>query len=326
MPLFEKLIYSFSEKKTIPQQFPILLNNDQTLPPLVTYNMTRVMPIVRKLASRSFMIFPSVQSYDIFKQKKGDSIDPEGMGIPLFEAVPSLLPTYIDGRPLLKISKFVLLPRDAPAPSSQYEIITQDDNYNLFKIPFCEVYYKLTGVASRRYEFQFSNPEILSPNYIQSEAFSYSHRGTAEGFDLNWDISRIPFLVGKLVITVKQDTPPTYQNAVKGEKKQKPSSYNYKTKTCAYYTKRFQDEVPKLISRRADLIIGELNNSHSLGITNVSIYTEIFACHALMIHELEHTRNNKSEKRNRRIDARDIKKEQRRERKEIRREARRHQH
>lgn len=74
------------------------------------------------------------------------------------------------------------------------------------------------------------------------------------------------------------------------------------------------------------MIIGELNNSHSLGITNVSIYTEIFACHALMIHELEHTRNNKSEKRNRRIDARDIKKEQRRERKEIRREARRHQH
>lgn len=296
MAIFEKLVQSFSDKKSIEQQFPIPKNDTEGVPPILRYNMTRDMPIVKSITSNSYLIFPSVQSFDIFKRsKKEDGVDGNGMGVPLLQAIPPVNSMWHSNGPLLVIYHYIVLPRSAPPPYSKYEIVIQDDTHNVYKIPFCEVSWQYSGLRNRRFDFHFTDPNIRAPCYFESQITASDKKGATEGCNISWDISRIPFLVGKLKITGEAPALPAYEEA-SNEKNLGTStrSSSKVSQVSAYYTKRFQDEVPKITSRRADLIIGEYGDITNLGITGVSLYSQIFACQALLIHFLEHIRHENS--------------------------------
>ncbi|KAL3235103.1 hypothetical protein RNJ44_02891 [Nakaseomyces bracarensis] len=297
MAIFEKLVQSFSDKKSVEQQFPIPKNDTEGVPPILRYNMTRDMPIVKSFSSRAYLIFPSVQSYDIFKQTtKNDGVDSAGMGVPLLQAIPPVVSTWRSTGPLLVIHKYIVLPRSEPAPYSKFEIVFQDNNFNVYKIPFCEITWQYSGLHSRRFDFKFTDPNIRAPCYFESQITAFDKKGVTEGCAISWKISRVPFMVGKLKISGDVPTLPGYEEASNEKRSSaaKDAPTSKVTQVSAYYTKRFQDEVPKMTSRRADLIIGEFGDITNLGITGVSMYSQIFACQALLIHFLEHIRHENS--------------------------------
>ncbi|GAV49848.1 hypothetical protein ZYGR_0R00910 [Zygosaccharomyces rouxii] len=156
----------------------------QVQTPLSSNLNIRTMPIIPANFSSSFFLFSSIDSYARYNDQdyKKCELDPEGMGIPLFQ-----VRFRSFKKESMLIEKYVLLDASDSPPKAPYRIKKQDGNLILYKVEYCKVYLRYYSNYSA-WEVVFLDPltRLGKYEFLHNVGTKLSFCGTADGFDLSW--------------------------------------------------------------------------------------------------------------------------------------------
>lgn len=280
-------------------QFSVDCNNESAVEPQFQINRRRNMPIVKRLGQVGYYVFPSENSYDKFKAngEKFGHLDAEGMGLPLLH-METGTPSFgmVAGcSSVFMIFKFLLFSAKSPPPAIQHELVAQDGQFCLYKVPFCEIYRNglfQSMSAEYRLVFPFEN----GPGYNCTMKRSFMNRDMYSfvgDTNLRWHVSAsILYNRDHYTLQILDDCVPNLLDDPDLQKKKKAMKKGKKPKNVVigHYTRTFRDSLPHHYSKRANLYIGERADSSLYGIEGVPWTSQVLACQGLVIQFAEHMR------------------------------------
>lgn len=285
----EELHVQMASTKKVPEQF--------------RFKSERTLPMVRFWNRRGIFLFSSRQSLDKFKAE-GSSFgfaptNKEGVGIPLFHIVRELL----DLVPTFNIYKYEIVSvNDPPVYSTEAELISDNGNFKLYKIPFCKI--NMTVDLTRiQYNFHFfSTPVdkqadtslIKQPNFrdMDTEIDSYIMR---------WHINYTPILTNShyTLELLPANMTSLYDNKSLTVRNNMMGEPVYDKFVVGHLTSDTSDLLPKTTSKVAKLIVGE-TKINSFGISDIPWNTQVLACQSLLIHYIDEIKERETSRKKKR--------------------------
>lgn len=279
------------------------------------FTSERNIPFVSILLTKGFFCFPSEQSFAKFleNKRKFDKLDADGLGIPLFHAVPlGVVKTILHKNlPVVKIYKFVLLEEDEPPPEHSHELISTDGGRRLFKIEFCEVYKRMGGINWSRVEhkFVFHTDDLEQHEDRLFTVKMVNHvqrRHTDTRFDdlnLRWYGTTgfaSPFGSGNFKLLVLDDNMPCLTDQLTDEDYERAlRSHPIRTLAQLPVWANYSDETGTILPKKrtvrlANFMIGESENAGNSesdtsanGIRSVPWATQVMTCMCMVLHDYE---------------------------------------
>lgn len=270
---------------------------EKDIPDFLHFTTERHLPIAQLFGDINRVIFPSVQSYDVFKEAKklkpSFLSDKEGVGIPLFRihGVDFSQSNYVaKNRELVyRIFSYELRTSEEVPPYMDGDIILKNDNVTLYKCVYCEIF-KRNSAGGTSYFMEFKDDSL--GEIPMTHKFQYRDMDTnVYNWNFRWHVKFSPIIENdhyKLGY-LNPDTVSLLDTPEVAEDKKLlkvPKDERYKL-VFGHYTSEDSDFFPKSIIKVADFIIGEKEAVPSMGIRNVPTLTKIFACECLLIHILE---------------------------------------
>lgn len=271
------------------------IDGDKKLPEPFQVNRKRNMPIVKCFGTDGYFLFPSENSYDVYKQnnKEIGRLDGEGVGIPLLHIsleFPSL-GNAVGNAPSLMVWKYVLIPAGEAPPYIYHEVVREGSKWCLYRVPFCEIYRKWS-FNHREYRFTFPYDKFPTTNCTLKRTVANRDLYTYVGdVSLRWHVP-MPCLIDTdhYTLQILDDSVPNLLDDSATAKRKKRLNTRRKPIEIARYTRNDRDFMPHQTSKRANLYVGEWSNTAAYGIAEVPWTTQMLACHGLLIHYIEHQR------------------------------------
>ncbi|QLL35108.1 hypothetical protein HG536_0H04840 [Torulaspora globosa] len=286
-----------SLRKLFPIEKEFELDNtvDENIPWPFEVNRKRNMPIAKFLGTDGYFLFPSENSYDVYKQNNNEigRLDAEGVGIPLLH-ISLEFPTLgnaVGNSPSLMVWKYILLHAGEAPPPIDHKVVRCGSKWTLYKVPFCEIYRKWS-FNYREYRFTFPYDRFPMTNLTLKRTVAnrdlYTYMGEVS---LRWHVP-MPFLVDTdhYTLQILDDSVPNLLDDSVTTNRKKRLKTDRKFIEIARYTREDRDMMPHRTSKRANLYIGEWSSTTAYGIAEVPWTTQVLACHGLLIHYIEHQR------------------------------------
>lgn len=288
------------------KSFHVKCNTSEKVEPQFRFNRQRNMPIAKFRGVMGYYIFPSENSFDQFKQSQFEhcSLNAEGVGLPLLHIhiTFNVLGKITGNKPCYLVHRFLLRRLDEPPPTGQYEVVAQNHEFCLLKMPFCEIY-RRSGIKETEYKLSFPFGPDFTDSYLMKRSFInrnlYTFMGDSDlrwhvhcAFPINRDHYRLEIL-GNYTPSLLDDS------AAKNEKKKLRRAKEDKKPgrtIIAHYTRTYRDFFPHKVAKRSNLFIGEHSQVISYGIQDVPWTTQVIACQALLIQYIEHARRENRKK------------------------------
>ncbi|SMN21384.1 similar to Saccharomyces cerevisiae YMR316W DIA1 Protein of unknown function, involved in invasive and pseudohyphal growth [Maudiozyma saulgeensis] len=269
----------------------------KNIPDFLHFSSERHLPIAQISGDTSRVIFPSVQSYDVFKTFK--KLDPSflkdnnGVGIPLFR-IRSVEWNQRNFKEMNKelvyqIFSYELRSVDEVPPYMDGEVVLNVKDVKLYKCLYCDVY-KANSSGGTTYFLEFKDDSLGEIPMIHR--FQYRDMDTnLYNWNFRWHVKFSPIIENdhyKLGY-LNPDTVSLLdtKEIVKDKKLLKiPKTERFKL-IFGHYTSEDSDFFPSSIIKVADFTIGEKEVVPSLGVRDVPVVTKIFACQCLLIHIIE---------------------------------------
>lgn len=280
--------FSSSNKMNVTNKITIL--NNKAVPEILQCHRTRTMIIANVFRSNGFYLFPSKNSFDIFKKEKTPKLNEEGVGIPLlhFERLDRLLGTKFE------IFKYEIRSSNEPPPYGDYKIVDQDERYKIYKYSYCKIektkpLSMTNGSYPCTFDFLDNTSITLAPVNSTRDADS-----TYMGYSFRWHIDFFDIFEYSLIYLPA--TEKWMQSNIR-ERKNKSffgiSKVDYSSDIIlATISSRKCDILPRRVNKMAKIVVGEnSNNTDYFGIKNVPDMTLKFAVQALYLFELQSERN-----------------------------------
>ncbi|GAV50783.1 hypothetical protein ZYGR_0Z02060 [Zygosaccharomyces rouxii] len=267
----------------------------------------RMIPFILVLLTKGFFCFPSEKSFKkyIENKRKFDKLDGiEGLGIPLFHAVPlGVVKTIFSPKsPIMKIYKYVIIDSERDKPPPDAEQISVDGSLTLYKYLFCSILEEINNDAGRvEHKFNFTRldndgplPQVLTmANMIHLR----NTDTTLNGLNLRWYGTSgfaSPFGTGNIKLLVLDDNMASFMD----QKTVEEYEHHYRNNRTrplgrlpiwAKYSNEGSTVIPKKRTlRMAKLQMGEYQSiAHSDGIFNVPWETQALTCMCMVLHEYE---------------------------------------
>ena len=297
MRIVKKLAVATSFLKE--DRFEIDKKDDKRTPEFLHFNRERDMPIVSVAGVDGYMMFPSPQSFDRFRNEGSKTefllTDAEGVGFPLFHIVRenvmerwSPTPTPI----LYRIYAYEIRASDSVPPYGSYEVVSKNHHFKLYRRLYCSVSRFDSGGLSQ-YKMVFENRELE-----QQKSIYMVHKHDFRDLDtkvlntgFRWHVKYSPVITNdhyRLMYMNPQTVSLLDTSEEKAAKKgnEATGKSRYEAVIGHYSTER-GDLIPKKTVKCADFIVGEQGSPDSLGLVNVPLLTKVFACQSLLIHCIE---------------------------------------
>ena len=303
MGLFRKLAVKLMDDKRL----RVEKRNDDSIPESLHFNMERHMPIVDIPLARGYLIFPSVQSFDKFSENGDkeniDSLDSNGMGIPLFQIKRQLLTpglTMIETELTYKIYKYEIKQRDDVPPYGDFEIIAENQNFKVYKYLYGKVY-KSSKMTQSALQFVINND--VENSYFMLHKREFRDMDTCiDGYNFRWHVRYSPMENDhyKLALLNPKEVSLMDSPSVKSmKKKNNITKIDPYSLVFGHYTSENEDLIPSMIMKSADFIIGEKGVASNIGLSNVPELTQKFACQALVLHVIERQKEEERDRKHR---------------------------
>lgn len=290
------------------KQFDVDKVVDEKFPEQFQVNRQRNMPVAKFFAHRGYYLFPSENSYDVFKQNGNEIMvrDAQGVGVPLLhitEEFPSL-GKWAGNAPEYMVYRYILVPSTGPPLAVPHEIVVQGPELSVCKVPFCEIYHKWQ-FKDTEYRFGFPYEQVTTASCMVKRSFANRDLYTYVGdVSLRWHVqAAIVSNTDHYKLQLLDDSMPNLLDDSATAKRKKQLRKTRNPAEIAHYTRTYRDTMPHRNSKRANLYIGERSTNVSYGIVDVPWTTLVLACQGLLIHYIEHERREereKNRKRNRR--------------------------
>lgn len=267
----------------------------------------RMIPFVLVLLTKGFFSFPSEKSFKTYIENKRkfakiDGID--GLGIPLFHAVPlGVVKTIFSPKsPIMKIYKYVVINSETDKRPPDAEEISVDGSLVLYKYLFCSVIEEVDNNAGRvehRFNFTKIHEDDPLPSVLtMANMVHWRNTDTSlNGLNLRWYGTSgfaSPFGTGNIKLLVLDDNMPSLIDQKTIEEYE---NYDRNNRTrplgrlpiWAKYSNEGSTVIPKKRTlRMANLQMGEYQSfAHSDGIFNVPWETQALTCMCMVLHEYE---------------------------------------
>lgn len=260
-------------------------------------NRRRNMPVVKAFGEFGYYLFPSENSYDQFKANDGklERLDSDGMGVPLLQIRPRLpsVGSFVGQSPIFIVYKFVLADAQGPPLAVEHEVVAQNAELRLCRVPFCEIY-RNKSFKSTEYRLIFPFGNGTTCNCIMKRSFAVRDLYSAIGeVGLRWSVGDVIFgYKDHYTLQILDDCVPNLldDSALKDKKKAMKRYRKPKNIVIGHYTRTYRDVMPHKYSKRANLYIGERSDQVTYGIENVPWATQLLACQGLLIQYIEHER------------------------------------
>lgn len=270
----------------------------------------RMVPFVLVLLTKGFFCFPSEKSLKTYieNKRKFDRLDPtEGLGIPLFHAVPlSVVKTIFSPKaPIMKIYKYVIIDSQVNKIPPDVERISIDGPLVLCKYLFCTVLEEVNNGSGRvEHKLNFTGIAANDEDQLIPQVLTMANmihwRNTdtqLNGLNLRWYGTSgfaSPFGTGNIKLLVLDDNMPSLMEQKTTEEFENHDRNNRtrplgRLPIWAKYSNEGSTVIPKKRTlRMANLQIGEYQSaSHSDGIFNVPWETQALTCMCMVLHEYE---------------------------------------
>ncbi|CCF60048.1 hypothetical protein KAFR_0I02690 [Kazachstania africana CBS 2517] len=245
------------------ERLHVTITDDKTVPEFLHFKNERKMPIARVDSSPGFFVFPSVQSFDVFKANDGDlnriELDSNGVGIPLFHFVRKLgLDLSYD------IYVYELRSVDDAPPYAAHQLFHSTSEFKIYRSLYGTISLNIK-LGTMDYEFHGDNEP-----FVMSHMKKFRDLDTKIlGSDFTWHVTFNPVLRSDHYKLLLQDD--------------RESKF-----VAAHYTSENSDllSIISTVTKTADIIVGDDSNG-SFGIYDVSHMTKLIVCQGLLIHQLE---------------------------------------
>ena len=308
----------------------IILTDDCNVPSELRFNKVRQMPITKQPYENSYYMFPSIQSYNAFKNNQMDfCLNKEGVGIPLFKFEvcwhmehnpynPSELIRY-------KVFHYVLKSTAEPPPFSYESIVKSNDTFSVYKCLFCTISKRVKWFSDvyrmaiqetpeRPYHIisKYSKLDVLMDDYIIRWQDTYNIFR-----DTGFKAQILPIETKSLFDSAREFktfTPYYNQALIKKKHSDKEKNFNeprvypfdtygtkqLKEKPLEHFIGRYTTEgAGGFSSKVAIAYIGEYGSLNSFGIINIPFETKLLACQALLLNRIEIERQSRRRRRRR---------------------------
>lgn len=309
----------------------IILTDDYDVPSELRFNKVRQMPITKRAIENDVYMFPSLQSYDAFKNNKKEfCLNEDGMGIPLFKFEVCGFMEYNPDNPSerikYKIYTYILKSALEPPPFDYDCIIKSNDKFNIYKCLFCTISKRLKWfrdiynmsvreTAERVYHIisKGFKLDVLMDDYVVR--WNDTHNIFR---DTGFKAQILPIETKSLFDSAKEfKTSTPYYNQALIKKKHsdtayssnEPRVYQFDThdtkilteKPQKHYVGRYTTEGAGGFSNKVAIVyIGEYGSLNSFGVMNIPFTTKLLACQALLLHRIEVERRMKRQSRHNR--------------------------
>lgn len=302
----------------------IILTDDHNIPSELRFNKVRQMPIIRQTMGSDVYMFPSIQSYDAYKNNNKEfCLNEDGVGIPLFKfevcKFTEYNPDNSSEKIRYKIYIYILKGILEPPPFDYECIIKSNDKFNIYKCLFCTISKKLKWFSiiynmsikestEKVYYIIFKGLklDVLMDDYIIRWNNTHSILRNIE-----FKARILPIETKSLFDSAKEfkTSTPYYNQAL--IKKKRDNTDNYVTEPQVYpfdthgtkvllteprkhFIGRYTTDVAGRFSNKVAIVyIGEYGSLNSFGIINIPFTTKLLACQALLLHRIEVTRRMK---------------------------------
>ncbi|QLQ82231.1 hypothetical protein HG537_0G04860 [Torulaspora globosa] len=262
-------------------------------------NRKRNMPIVKYWGTEGYFMFPSENSYDVYRQNGNEvgRLEGDGVGIPLLHICFEFptLGNSVGNSPSLMVWKYVLVAVGEGPPLIYHEIVKQGSKWWLYRVPFCEIY-RHWSFNHREYRFTFPYDKFPTTNCTLKRTVAnrdlYTYMGETS---MRWHVP-MPLLIDTDQYTLQildQSVPNLLDDSTTAKHKRRLKT-DRKSIEIARYTRADRDFMPHRTSKRANLHVGEWSNAVAYGIQEVPWTTQVLACQGLLIHYIEHQRRESS--------------------------------
>lgn len=259
------------------------------------HNSERNLIIANVLGKRGFFLLPSVHAFDKFKQTKFDfpRLEPEGVGIPLFQIVRSNkmwagLSTKI---PVYSIHKYIITRTGQDNPFSESEMVKCDSELTLWKAPYCHIH-RRSGFKNIEFKLVFaSDSSPIRELFMVRRSYDRDLFTCMKLTNLRWHVSCSPFKDNQHTLAILgEDFPSLLDDPGTRARKKQAKGNKQDLRIIGKYTTRTMDILPHRVSNEACVILGEWSDAPSYGISSISWETEVLACQGLLIHYMEYER------------------------------------
>ncbi|GCE99512.1 hypothetical protein ZYGM_003744 [Zygosaccharomyces mellis] len=271
------------------------------------FTQCRLIPFVLVLLTKGFFCFPSEKSFKTYieNKRKFDKLDgTEGLGIPLFHAVPlGVVKTIFSPKsPIMKIYKYIIINSEKDKSPPGAEEISADGPLVLYKYLFCSILEEVNNNIGRvEHKFNFTrlnNDDPLPPVLTMANMIHWRNTDTTlNGLNLRWYGTSgfaSPFGTGNIKLLVLDDNMASLMDQRTVEEYENYHRINRtrplgRLPIWAKYSNEGSTVIPKKRTlRMANLQIGEYQSIvHSDGIFNVPWETQALTCMCMVLHEYE---------------------------------------
>lgn len=267
----------------------------------------RMIPFVLVLLTKGFFCFPSEKSLKTYigNKRKFDKLDGiEGLGIPLFHAVPlGVVKTIFSPKsPIMKIYKYIVINSEKDKPPPEAEEISVDGSLVLYKYLFCSVLEEVIndiGRVEHKFNFTRLNGDDPLPQVLTMANMKYWRNTdtTLNGLNLRWYGTSgfaSPFGTGNIKLLVLDDNMASLMDQRTVDEYENHDRHNRtrplgRLPIWAKYSNEGSTVIPKKRTlRMANLQMGECQSiAHSDGIFNIPWETQALTCMCMVLHEYE---------------------------------------
>ncbi|KOG98124.1 uncharacterized protein DI49_3167 [Saccharomyces eubayanus] len=288
------------QKLTDENHYKIEKTRRKQIPEPLHFNRERNLPIATIFGKRGFFVFPSVQSYDMFKRTNFNLsvLDADGVGVPLFHIVQNynIIGQIVGKSPNFTIFKYVLQRAQDPPLYTKSKVICEDKAFRLCKIPFCEIYSQLS-FRDTKYEFFYPSRSQSVNNYQMVRQNNFRDLDVClNGMNFCWHVKVLSDHYRLMYLD--ENTPSDSQTNKQKQTQRKIVSPDF---VVGHYKRDFSNILPRSVAKSSNLIIGENSRADCLGISSVPELTEMLACQGALVEYLEHIRRRKDDKNNLRM-------------------------
>lgn len=306
----------------------VILSNHSDISDELRFNKVRQMPIIKWNNERGYYMFPSLQSYDYFKNNgKQIRLNEDGVGIPLLYFQHPQDTTYNPDDPSEEI-KFQIyifvMQRAADPPPFEYESIEASNEYfKLYKCLFCTIsrtvkwlknIYKMTIRETKEIPYYFiskgSRLDVMMDDFIIRWEDTYNFFR-----DTGYKSQILPLDQKSLFDSAddfKTNTPYSNRDMIRKKRTEKQKelpepmiypfdTHNIKEVDTKNGFKRFigrytLEGAGGFSSKMAIVYVGEYGPLDSFGICNIPFMTKLLACQAFLLHRIEVDRQKKRDR------------------------------
>ncbi|CAL9737270.1 protein Dia1p [Monosporozyma servazzii] len=297
----------------------IVLSNHSDVSQILRFNKVRQMPIIKWNNKIGYYMFPSLQSYDYFKNNDKEIIlNEDGVGIPLFYFEPCQYTTYNADNASEKINYqlyiFVMQRADDPPPFEYESIEVSNEYFKLYKclyaiisktVKWFKTIFKMTlrEARERPYHFIYKNYklDVMMDDYVIRWADTYNMFK-----DTGYKSYVVPLDQKSLFDSAddfKSDTPYSNRELILKKRREtekeapEPMIYPFDThdvkevstiKDSKNFIGRYTLEGAGGFSNKMAIVyVGEYGPLNSFGICNIPSTTKLLACQAFLLHRIE---------------------------------------